>query len=149
VIEKENFLSFIEKWIIRKYIPKDFDGINIDFAFAGSFVNAYDSFVTQVPSSCQIESITDSIIWNISYDDLQEIYTKTEIGNVIGRLASEDQYFKKSNRELAFLTKSAEERYLDLFNKQPHLLQLIPLKYIASYIGVASQSLSRIRKNIT
>ena len=47
------------------------------------------------------------------------------------------------------LTKSAEERYLDLFSEQPHLLQLIPLKHIASYIGIAPQSLSRIRKSIS
>ena len=147
--EKENFLSFIEKGIIRKYIPKDFDDITIDFAFAGNFVTAYDSFLTQKPSSYQIESITDTIIWSISYDDLQEIYTETDTGNTIGRLASEGQYLKKSKRELDFLTKSAEERYLDLFSEQPHLLELIPLKHIASYIGIAPQSLSRIRKSIS
>lgn len=149
VNEKENFLSFIEKGIIRKSIPKDFDSITIDFAFADNFVTAYDSFLTQKPSLCQIEAITDTIIWSISYDDLQEIYSKTDIGNAIGRLASEDQYLKKSKRELDFLTKSAEERYLDLFTEQPHLLQLIPLKYIASYIGITPQALSRIRARIS
>jgi len=149
VNKKENFLSFIEKGIVRKYIPKDSDDITIDFAFAGNFVTAYDSFLTRQPSSCQIEAITDTIIWSISYDDLQEIYAKTNIGNTIGRLASEDQFLKKSKRELTFLTKSAEERYLDLFSEQPHLLKLIPLKHIASYIGIAPQSLSRIRKSIS
>jgi len=147
--QKEDFLSFVEKGVVRKYVPKEFDDITIDFVFAGNFVTAYDSFLTRKPSSYQIESISDTIIWSISYNDLQEIYANTEIGNTIGRLASEDQYLKKSKRELAFLTKSAEERYLDLFVEQPILLKLLPLKYIASYIGITPQALSRIRKRIS
>ena len=80
---------------------------------------------------------------------LEIIYDKTEIGNTIGRLASEDLFMKKSKRELSLLIQSAEERYLNLFTEQPELLQFIPLKYIASYIGVTPQALSRIRKRIS
>ena len=83
------------------------------------------------------------------YNDLQKIYDETEIGNKIGRLASEDLFLKKSKRELSLLTETAEQRYLNLFSEQLHLLKQVPLKYIASYIGITPQSLSRIRKRIT
>jgi len=105
--------------------------------------------LTQQPSSYQLETITDTVLWSVSFNDLQIIYTDTAIGNTIGRLASEDLFIKKSKRELSLLTESAEERYLNLFTEQPHLLQLIPLKYIASYIGITPQALSRIRKRIS
>lgn len=147
--QKENYLSFIEKGIVRFSIPKEFDDLTFGFAFAHNFVSAYDFFLTQQPSNYQIETITDTIIWSLTHADLQEIYAETNIGNTIGRLASEDLFLKKSKRELSLLTNTAEQRYLSLFTEQPHLLQLIPLKYIASYIGVTPQALSRIRRRIT
>lgn len=147
--EKENYLSFIERGIIRKCIPKEFDDLTFEFGFAGNFITAYDYFLTQQPTSYQVEAITDTILWSISYDDLQIIYNCTSIGNTIGRLAAEGQFIIKAKRELSLLNQSAEERYLNLFTEQPQLLQLIPLKYIASYIGITPQALSRIRKRIS
>ena len=147
--QKENYLSFIEKGIVRFSIPKEFDDLTFGFAFANNFVSAYDFFLTREPSNYQLETITDTIIWRLTFDDLQDIYRETKIGNTIGRLASEDLFLKKSKRELSLLTQTAEQRYLSLFTEQPHLLQLIPLKYIASYIGVTPQALSRIRKRIS
>jgi CRP-like cAMP-binding protein len=105
--------------------------------------------LTQEPSTNQLETLTDTILWSVSYNDLEIIYDKTEIGNTIGRLASEDLFMKKSKRELSLLIQSAQERYLNLFTEQPELLQFIPLKHIASYIGVTPQALSRIRKRIS
>ena len=68
---------------------------------------------------------------------------------MIGRRASEELFLKKSKRELSLLRDSAEERYLNLFEERPELLREIPLKYIASYIGVTPQALSRIRRRIS
>ncbi|HEY0749771.1 MAG TPA: hypothetical protein VGD26_01370 [Chitinophagaceae bacterium] len=68
---------------------------------------------------------------------------------MIGRKASEDLFLKKSKRELSLLNDTAEERYLKLFSEQLHLIKQIPLKYIASYIGITPQALSRIRKRIS
>jgi len=58
-------------------------------------------------------------------------------------------FLKKSKRELSLLHESAEQRYLNLFTEQPELIKQIPLKYIASYIGITPQALSRIRKRIS
>jgi CRP-like cAMP-binding protein len=146
---KENYLSFIEKGIVRFYIPNEFNDITFGFAFANNFVSAYDFFLTQNSSDYQIESIIDTVLWSVTYNDLQQIYLETKIGNEIGRLASEDLFLKKSKRELSLLTETAEQRYLNLFTERPHLLQLIPLKFIASYIGITPQALSRIRKRIS
>ncbi|MGO1245714.1 MAG: cyclic nucleotide-binding protein, partial [Sphingobacterium sp.] len=79
---------------------------------------------------------------------LHVIYNTTKVGNLIGRKVAESLYAAKMKRELALLKDSAKERYLDLLRNQPHFYKQIPLKYLASYIGVRPQSLSRIRRQI-
>lgn len=144
----ENYLSFIEKGILRYYIPSENKDLTFTFVFDGEFTSGYDSFITRLPVNYTIEALSDTILWRISYDDLQDIYAETKIGNAIGRLASEGLFIKKSKRELSLLNDSAEQRYLNLFTEQPHLIQKIPQKYLASYIGITPQALSRIRKRI-
>lgn len=146
--EVENHLSFITKGAIRFYILKGDNEFTFSFAFENSFVSAYDSFLTRNPSIYQVETLTDTTAWQISYNDLQVIYKETAIGNEVGRQASEVLFLTKTKRELSLLTESAESRYLNLFSEQPHLIKEIPLKYIASYIGVTPQALSRIRRRI-
>lgn len=145
----ENYLSFVESGFIRYFIPKVENDLTFNFVFENNFTSGYDSFVTRKPSTYQIETLTPTVLWRISYSDLQTIYEETEVGNAIGRKASEDLYLKKVRRELSFMNETAEERYLNLFTEQAQLLQHIPLKYISSYIGVTPQALSRIRKRIT
>ena len=145
----EKHLSIISKGIILLYIPTEESDVTFGFLFENEFVTAYDSFLTQTPSEYEMETLTESVLWQISHKDLQEVYDKTENGNIIGRRMAENMFLIKSKRELSFLSKSAEERYLDLFMERPRLLRQIPLKYIASYIGVTPQALSRIRKRIT
>ena len=145
----ENYLSFIASGIVRYYIPKEEQDLTFAFSFEGSFVSGYNSFLTQTPSTYNIETLSRTKLWRLSYSDLQSIYRETEAGNTIGRQASEDLFLKKSQRELSLLNESAEERYRNLFTEQPQLIKEIPLKYIASYIGITPQALSRIRKRIS
>ncbi len=145
----ERYLSFIVRGITRFYIPKEDNDMTFGFAFDNGFVSAYDSFLTQTPSLYQAETLVETELWRLTYADLQAIYRDTMIGNMIGRLASEDLFLRKSKRELSLLNDTAEERYLKLLTEQPHLIQHIPLKYIASYIGITPQALSRIRRRIS
>ncbi len=147
--EIEHHLSFITKGIVRLYVPREESDLTFGFLFENEFVTGYDSFLTQVPSEYQIETLTETILWKISHADLQKVYEKTDSGNIIGRRMAENMFLIKSKRELSLLSKTAEERYLDLFTDRPKLFRQIPLKYIASYIGITPQALSRIRKRIT
>ena len=88
-------------------------------------------------------------IWRISHRKLNELFDQTSEGNSIGRQIAEQFFIGKQKRELSLLTQSAEERYYSLFTHQPQLIKEIPLKYIASYIGITPQALSRIRARIS
>jgi len=146
----ENHISFIESGVVRLFIPKENPEkeITFGFSFKDQFVSAYDSFLTQTPSAYQLQALTETTILSITYDDLQAVYKKTQIGNLIGRLTAERLFLLKSKREQNLLNLTAEERYMKLFKERPELLKVIPLKYISSYIGVTAQALSRIRKRV-
>ncbi|PCJ92808.1 MAG: CarD family transcriptional regulator [Flavobacteriaceae bacterium] len=145
----ENHLSFIEKSSIRLFIPKEENDLTFGFCFKGQFMSAYDSFLTQLPSTYQTETLTDATLWRLTFNDLQDIYKSTEIGNIVGRKTAENLFLMKSQREQSLLNDTAEKRYLNLFTERPQLIKEIPLKYLASYIGVTPQALSRIRKRIS
>lgn len=147
--ETENYLSFIESGIVRFYIPNAENELTFNFSFNKEFTCAYDSFLTQTPSEYELQALTETIVWQISYTDLQKVYTQTQAGNYLGRFAAEKLFLAKSKRELSLLKYSAKERYLRLFSHQPDIIKFIPLKYIASYIGITPQGLSRIRRQIS
>jgi len=149
--EIENYISFVEKGKVRLFIPKENQEkeITFGFSFSGEFISAYDSFLTQTPSCYQLEALVDTKLWSISYKDLQEVYKNTTSGNVIGRFIAEKLFLIKSKREQSLLNETSEQRYLNLFKERPNVIKQVPLKYIASYIGVTPQALSRIRKRIS
>jgi CRP-like cAMP-binding protein len=148
--EIENHISFIESGVVRLYIPKENPEkeITFGFSFKDQFISAYDSFLTRKPSAYQLQTLSETTILSINYNDLQEVYKTTQSGNLIGRLTAEGLFLIKSKREQNLLNLTAEERYIRLFKERPELLKIIPLKYISSYIGVTAQALSRIRKRI-
>lgn len=145
----EKHLCFIEKGMVRQYLPLEDKDITFGFAFQHEVACGYDSFLTQTPSLYELQALAPTRVWKISYDDLQEVYQTSEYGVEIGRLIAEALYLKKSKREISFLKDSAEQRYDRLFTDRPALFENIPMKYIASYIGVTPQALSRIRNRIS
>lgn len=145
----EQYLSFIEYGVIRYFVPREDRDITFAFSFDGEMASAYDSFLTGMPAGYAMETLTDASLWRVGKADLDDIYSDTSAGNIIGRKAAEALFIRKSNRELSLLTESPEQRYLKLFEEKPHLLQQIPLKYLASYIGITPQALSRIRRRIS
>ncbi|GEQ87250.1 cAMP-binding protein [Patiriisocius marinistellae] len=147
----ENNISFIQKGVVRFYIPKELKEkqVTFGFCFKNQFVSAYDSFLTRKPSNYELETLANTTMFSMSYNDLQEVYSTTTIGNLIGRLTAERLFYLKSKREQSLLNETPEQRYLNLFKERPELVSIIPLKYVSSYIGVTPQGLSRIRKRIS
>jgi CRP-like cAMP-binding protein len=145
----ENYISFIEEGIIRFFIPKDGNELTFSFIFNDEMLCAYDSFLTRMPSQYCAETITNTTLWSFTYDDLQKLYKEVPITNIIGRVASEEIYLKKAKREISLLNDTAEERYLKIFSDKRNLINIIPLKFLASFIGITPQALSRIRKRIS
>jgi len=148
--DTEDYLSFIETGVTRSYVCQGEEReLTFNFSFDREFTCAYDSFLMRVPSAYAVQALTDVVMWRIAHSDLQEVYARTAAGNRLGRWAAEQLFLMKSKRELTLLQDDATARYLGLLHHQPHIIRQVPLKYIASYIGVTPQALSRIRRQIT
>ncbi|WP_316636440.1 Crp/Fnr family transcriptional regulator [uncultured Flavobacterium sp.] len=145
----ENYLSFIDTGIVRYFVIANDKEITFDFAFRNSFYCAYDSFYNRTKTEVYIQALTDCELYSISNENLQKLYERCETAKKLGRIATEYLLDKKVKRELNLLTKTPQERYQKLLDEQPKYIQQIPLKYLASYIGVVPETLSRIRKRIS
>jgi CRP-like cAMP-binding protein len=141
-------IYFLSTGIVRVFTTNADKEVCLDFAFAGQFSTAYASFITQSPSAVTLQAITPVTGFAFYYDDLQQLYQQDHSAERTGRLLAEFQYLRKYQRELSFLQYSAQERYLQLLQQHPQIIQQIPVKYIASYLGIEPESLSRIRKNL-
>lgn len=120
----------------------------INFVFPGEFVCAYTSFLQQEPSEIQITAITDCEVEYFLKNDIEAAYNHSILANQFGRHITESFFILKLKRENDFLTKSAEEKYIELIEKRPEVIENIPVKKIAKYLGIHPESLSRIRARI-
>lgn len=148
----ENYLYFIEEGILRywssgnkKAVDKE---ITFWFSFPGEFANSYFSLKSQQPSVINIQALTDCIIWRLPKHKLADLYDSSLNANKAARIILENILLRKINREIQLVGFSSEEMYNKLFTKEKEFIEKIPLKYIASYIGVTPQTLSVIRKKI-
>ena len=142
----ENYLNFLVSGIARLYLSSDTKEFTLRFNFPNMFFHAYSSFFTRAPSCYSIEAITDIRLYRMPFDRLEELYKISANAGIIGRRSLEYFYLLKEQREIRLLCYTAEENYRELQKEQPELIQLIPQKYLASYLGITPQSLSRIRR---
>jgi CRP-like cAMP-binding protein len=147
--QMEKFLSFVDTGVVRYYVIANDKEITFDFAFKDSFYCAYDSFYNRTKTEVYIQALTECQLYSISHENLQRLYEKCETAKKLGRIATEYLLDKKVKRELDLLTKTPQERYEKLLFEQPKYIRQIPLKYLASYIGIVPETLSRIRKRIS
>jgi CRP-like cAMP-binding protein len=144
----EKYLYFILKGSGGILLWNEHNFICVDLCFEAEFFGDYMSFLTQQASQLEVVTFETSELFRISKANFDLLSQQTEFGNKICRFASEALFIHKQSQQIDILTRSATERYVELLSKQPEIIQKTPLKYIASYLGVTPQSLSRIRKEI-
>jgi CRP-like cAMP-binding protein len=140
-------LVFVQKGCFRLYYLKDDIEVSVWFAFQHSSIIEIYSFISGNPSNYFIQAIEDSNVLCLSKTALDKLYQHQPKVHVMMRNYWEDAMLTLLPRFTALQTDSAEKRYLDLL-KTPIYIETIPQKYLASFIGVAPTSLSRIRKQL-
>ncbi|SHG83187.1 cAMP-binding domain of CRP or a regulatory subunit of cAMP-dependent protein kinases [Chryseolinea serpens] len=142
-------VGFITKGIVRYYINDEGEEKTYGFSKENDFVSNYESFVPQTPSQQIIQALEDSVLLVISRNDLQQFYTHIKEGERFGRLVIEQVFIQTLKERNSFYTDSPEFRYEKFIQQHPDLQQRLSQYYIASYVGVKPQSLSRIRKRLS
>ena len=145
---KNTNLYLIKEGIWRGHYLKDGVDTSIWFASKGEAAFSVWGYVDNSYSQISIEAMSDSIAYCISKAALNELYS-TSIGLAnLGRRLMEHQLLTTENWLSSAGSPRAKERYLTLIKETPELLLHVPLKYIASYLWITPQSLSRIRAGI-
>lgn len=141
---------FLEKGYIRSYIlNEDNEEITTNIYSAPCFVNDFLSFFKKQPTKEIYQTITDCLFWETSLENVQKNFHSIPEFREFSRLLFVINYSKLNDRVIEMASKKAETRYINLLKQQSHIFQNVPLKIIASYLGVTDSSLSRIRKEIS
>ena len=143
-----NKIFFIEKGASRSYYLKDGKEITTWFAFENEFITSFYSFISMEPSNETIELLEDSIIWELKFNDLNRLTVEYPAINHLYRKVLELN-FVRQEKLLNERFSTAKGKYENLITKYPHILQRVPLGYIASYLGITQSTLSRIRHKIS
>ncbi len=144
----EDAVYFLNTGIVEMTIKSYMSEKIIDFFFENEMFTSLTSFLTRLPSDVQMKALTACKAEVISCQDLQLAYDNSFNANKFGRILIEQAYIKKAKREKDFLSKTAEERYTEMFQTHPQYISKIPVNKIAKYLGIHPESLSRIRKKL-
>ncbi len=141
-------IAFIESGFLRLFYEVKGRDITRDITEEGTFLSAMQSYISGEPSMESVQAITNCNLWVIQKGKLEGLYDTYPVFERLARKALEDFFVKHQHRIYTLIAESAEARYERLITERPDLIQQVPLQYIASLLGIAQPSLSRIRKRI-
>ncbi|MEM6846421.1 MAG: Crp/Fnr family transcriptional regulator [Bacteroidota bacterium] len=147
--EIAHYYYFVESGFIRSYaVDTDGNDITTNFYAKAQILIDWPSFFRKAPTKEFYQALTNCVAWRLGFDEFQQLFHSIESFREGGRSRLVGSYFTLKRRSIAMITDPAKERYLQLVKEAPELVQNVPLKHIASYLGVTDTSLSRIRKEI-
>ena len=143
-----NFYYFMESGFARSYII-DLEGNDISTKFFSSTDIVIDWHSYFLKSKCRedIQAITACVAWKITFENFMKLFS-IEAFREVGRTRLVNNYFELKTHSLSLIADPAKDRYLNLLKSKPNIVQNVPLKQIATYLGITDTSLSRIRKEI-
>ena len=148
-ISKKVFL--IEKGCVRVWFNNNGKDVTFQFFFENDRVSSTESYKKNIPSIVTIETIEPSVLWVIGKKDMDRITNDCfEVPGIREQLIDVlfDRNIHYMKHCLSFIKDTPQQRYLNLLKEKPHIIQRIPQHYIASYLGITTVHLSRIKSKI-
>ena len=146
----KDILCFLQKGTIRKYISlvkKEFtEEISVDFYFEGEIFTAKAD--NEIENQFVYTPISTGVLWYVDMEEVRKLFAESKLCSTTQKVFLEEKLREKTLREIQLLKSSPKEMYVYLLENKPHFIKHVPLKYLASYIGITPQALSRIRKQI-
>jgi CRP-like cAMP-binding protein len=139
------YFYFLEKGLVRYFFNNDGIEVTKYFTVAPYCFTSKESFRQKIPAQETIQALDDCIVWQITNEKANSLLKLKGWSEFVLKFMHEVQtHFEDQLLEIK--SKTAEQRYLNILNTYPETIDKIPLKYLSSYLGIAPQSLSRIRK---
>lgn len=141
-------ITYIQSGIVRSAYKRDDKDITISFSGEGEFITAMSSFISQTPTYENIEALSEAHVLQISYSELMALLDQDKNMEHLYRLILEQYYISLEELLIFSKFKSAKERYLDLLQNRPMIIQYAAVGHIASYLDMSIETLSRIRSSM-
>jgi CRP-like cAMP-binding protein len=143
------YLAFVTKGCLRSFsIDRKGDEHVVQFALEGWWISDLYSFLTGQPSELFIDALEESDVLLIDISSYEKLCSSVPKFERYFRILLQNNYIATHRRVLSSISKSAEERYLQLLTLYPMIIQRVAQRHIASYLGITPEALSRIRARI-
>jgi len=143
-----NEIYFVSKGCVRLFYTTDGTEKTAFFYTEGQFICAGESFTYNIPAIENYQAIEPTELIVLTKSEIEILTLQIPKMEIIARIAVENELITSQKIIASFITKSPEERYLDLLKTKKELFQRAPQQYIASFLGVSPETLSRIKKRI-
>lgn len=143
-----NFIGFIANGSIRHFHIKDGVEKTCDISFENSWVTDFQSFTHNTSCIMNLQAMEDTKVFIIKKENLYKLYTECSKYETFGRLMAEQVAQRATEIAMSLSSDKPEERFQNLIKNQADLFQRVPQKYIANFLGISPESLSRIRNRI-
>jgi len=140
-----NKLALISKGAMRLFYDSPDKEVCNDFFFENSFVGSLASFLSQTPSIVNIAAIEPCKFYVLYREDVIRLIAAHGSLNKMAQVILQEQLVRAEKREAALLSVNPEERFKNLMEEHPKIFKRIPLHYVASYLGITPETLSRYR----
>jgi len=142
-----HYLGFIEYGVFQYYVLSNGEEITTYIGLENTFLASMLSFLHDIPAGENIRALSSSLVCLLNKEHLLSLQDQVKGFKDFYIKLLEWQICCIDKSRLDLLTLSSEQRYDKLLSEEPHLLQQVPLQYLASILGVTPRHLSRIRKN--
>ena len=143
--EIDNYLNFIVSGLVRKYYKKGKEEIHTQISYEGHVILSEESFYSRQPSEYYIEAIEPTTVISISFNDLENVYSKSRQFEHLGRLIIINTFLLKDKWLLQMVKMTPRERFINFVQKNPELMQRVPQKFLASYLNIKPETFSRFK----
>lgn len=145
-----NYRNYVVHGAFRSYyVDNEGKEHTVQIAMDDWFVSDFYSYITQTPATLFVEALEDSLILRTTYDKIEPLCKELHPLSEYFRITTERAFAYSRNRALSNLSLNAEERFLELHGRYPTMVQRVPQKVIASYLGMTPEFLSKIRKALS
>jgi CRP-like cAMP-binding protein len=141
-------IGFLNSGVVREYSFDKGKETTVDFVTENQFVVAFRSFIMGTPARQYLEALTDINMLVFKREDINALYDNYKVWERFGRLIIEQVFCGMEEKRKATIATTHEEQYRNFASEYPQVVQQVPQYYIASYLGLTPEHLSRIRKKV-
>ncbi|HEV7424340.1 MAG TPA: Crp/Fnr family transcriptional regulator [Candidatus Paceibacterota bacterium] len=143
--EVEKYLNYIDSGSAMLFFLKGKEEIAMEFAIENDVIGCFNSFFSKKPSHFSIEAMEPLTVFSLTHENLETLFAYSVKIETLGRLFTREAYLRKTDFDYHRARTTTEKRFVEFVQNNGHLIQRVPQKYLASYLGIKPETFSRMK----